>query len=414
MLKKLQRRFIIITFFALATVVFIQLLAVNIINIAQHDNESREILTSIAKSEEPMNVDGYGANDYFRTFINPFWMKSLGPETPYATKYFVITVENNLITNFSSKNISDLSEEEIIDLASSAYRNGDGFDFSGSYRTYCSTDSETGVSTIVFLDYQRNLIDTMKLAGISFLVGIILIFALIIPVVFFAKRAVRPVERSIEKQRQFITDASHELKTPIAIISANAEVLEMCEGENEWLTSIKNQTSRLNTLVKNLVTLSKLEETRNKPSVEQFNLSDTLIDVATPFVTPAKNKDVDFIFDVQEKINLTASESEIRQLISILCDNAVKYVTPGGVIKISLQKKGRSVHLDFYNDCENIEPEKLQKLFDRFYRTDTSRNSTTGGHGIGLSIARVVVERNNGKISAVATKPNSVTFKISF
>ena len=413
MLKRLQHRFIRITFFAVAIVVFAQLLAVNVINIAQRDAECREILTVIMNSDEPKEGEGYGADDYFRAFFNPFGTRRFTAETPYSTKYFVITVENNVITGITKKNVDDLTEDELISLASTVYKNGDGFDFSGNYRTYTQTNSN-GVTTIAFLDYQRELLDTMKLAGITLIVGLILIVILIIPVIFYAKRAIKPVERSIEKQKQFITDASHELKTPIAIISANAEVLEMIEGENEWVESIKNQTVRLNTLVKNLVTLSKLEETRNTPTVEHFNLSDSVIDVATPFVTPANNKGVEFSLDVQDNIMMDASESEIRQLVSILCDNAVKYVTPGGEIKLTVQKKGRNIYLDIFNDCEDIDPAKLEKLFDRFYRTDTSRNSTTGGHGIGLSIAQVVVERNHGKITAVSTKPNTVTFKVRF
>ena len=414
MLKKLRHRFVRITFFALAIVVSVQLLAVNVINILQRDAECREMLSSIVRSEEPDFDVAYQTDDYFRAFLNPFAGKRYSVQTSGSTRYFVVTVVNNVITNVYFKNMSALSDSEILEYVSKSYEYGNGFDFVGNYRMYRVTDESSGVTTIAFLDYQRQVLDTMKLAGITLIVGIILILILILPVVIFAKRAVRPVERSIEKQKQFITDASHELKTPIAIISANAEVLEMCEGENEWVDSIKNQTARLNTLVRNLVTLSKLEETRNTPTKESFCLSDALIDVATPFVTPAKAKGSDIIFDVREQVYMTASESEIRQLIGILCDNAVKYVTPGGIIKITCRKKGRTINLEFFNDCENISPDDLEKLFDRFYRTDKSRNSSGGGHGIGLSIARVVVERNNGEITAVSTKPDSVTFKISF
>ena len=414
MLKKLQRRFVRITFIALLIVFSVQLLAVNVINIIQRDAECREILMQIVSSDNLNDDAGIGADDYFRAFINPFGVRSEKAQTPYSSKYFLVTISNNTITKLSKKNISSLTDQEVIEYASEAYNGENGFAFVGTYRTYKVTDEQTGVTTIAFLDYQRAMLDTMKLAGITFIVGAILILVLIIPVIFFAKKAVKPVERSIEKQKQFITDASHELKTPIAVISANAEVLEMCEGENEWVTSIKNQTARLNTLVKNLVTLSKLEETRNTPEIESFNLSDAVIDAASPFVTPAKNKGVEFVIDVQDNVRLSASESEIRQLVGILCDNAVKYVTPGGTIKVSLQKKGRSINLEVFNDCDNLDPGKLDKLFDRFYRTDNSRNSSTGGHGIGLSIARVVVERNNGTIKAVSNAPGTVTFIVSF
>ena len=224
----------------------------------------------------------------------------------------------------------------------------------------------------------------------------------------------RPVEKSIEKQRQFITDAGHELKTPIAIISADADVLEMCEGENEWVSSIKNQTIRLDGLVKELVTLSKLEEEHEMPKAQLFNLSLAVTETVSSFETLAKANNINFEYDIAKNVMLNGNENEVRQLISILSDNAVKYTTENGTVKISLFKSGKTVNLHMYNDCENIQKEKLDKLFDRFYRADSSRSRETGGYGIGLSIAQVIVERNKGKIKAESTRPNSVTFKITF
>lgn len=413
MLKKLRKRFVRITMLSLMLVLFVQMIAVNAVNILQRDNNCKNILNIIVKQGELNISKPFDTGDYFWNFLNPFRVDREGEETPYATKYFVVTIKGDKIVKFNGKNIYDLSEEQTINYASKALNNGPGYGIVDRYRYYCVQQDDNS-ATIGFVNYERDVKETMKLAGITFIVGVLLIIMLVIPVMYFAKKAVQPVERTIEKQKQFITDASHELKTPIAIISANAEVLEMVQGETEWTTSIKNQTRRLSTLVKNLVTLSKLEETRNTPTIESFNLSDAVLDVAKTFETPAKAKNVEMIFDVQDNIIIRAAESEIRQLVSILCDNAVKYVTEGGQIKVSCKKRGRTINMEFFNDCDNIDSDKLSKLFDRFYRTDKSRNSGTGGHGIGLSIARVVVERNGGTISAVSTKKDSVTFKITF
>lgn len=413
MLKKLRWKFVRITLLSLILVLFMQMFAVNVVNILQRDNNCRNILEIIVKRGELSKADPFAFEDYFLNFINPFRTDKVNAETPYATKYFVLTIKDNKVVSFDGKNIYDLSETQALSLAASAIESGPGFGFVGEYRYYYVID-QAGKSTLGFVNYERDVTETMKLAGITFIVSMIIIVLLILPVMYFAKKAVQPVERTMEKQKQFITDASHELKTPLSIISANAEVLEMCEGENEWTASIKKQTARLSVLVKNLVTLSKLEETRNTPVVESFNISDALFDVAKSFETPAAAKGVEIKYDVQDKVYMRAAESEIRQLFSILCDNAVKYVTDNGIIRISLKKKGRSINLEFYNDCEGIDPDKLSKLFDRFFRMDNSRNSKTGGHGIGLSIAQVVVERNGGKISAESNDNKSVLFRISF
>ncbi len=414
MLKKLQKRFIRIVLLALMVIVSVQLISVNIINIYQRDSDIRNILYLISENDGmfPNGVNDTGG--FINSLLNPFQKVQITIETPYSTRYFVVKLKDNQVTKISTQNIAAVTDEQALEYAAQIYRTAPGFGFLDNYRYYYTKDNATGKAMIVFIDMQRDLQSSMKLASVSFMVGILCIAALIIPVYFLSKRAMKPVEKSIEKQRQFITDAGHELKTPIAIISADADVLEMCEGENEWVTSIKNQTVRLDSLVKNLVTLSKLEEEKAKPDHNRFNLSEAVLDTAMNFETLAKTNDTEFIYEISPDIYLNANESEIRQLISILCDNAVKYTTPGGKIKVSVYKSGKSVVIEMFNDCEDIPQEKLDRLFDRFYRADSSRSRETGGYGIGLSIAQVTVQRNHGEISVFKTKPESITFKIVF
>lgn len=414
MLKKLRHRFLRIAMFALCTIVSVQLFSVNTINILQRDTEIRKILNMISDNGG-IFPDNY-SNDYnyIDKFLNPFQDVHITIETPYSTRYFVVKLQGTRVTSVSTDNIASVTDRMALYYADIVYKNGEGYGFIDQFRYYYTTKADTGESIMVFLDYQDELEATFRLFYLSLLVSLICIFVLAIPIWLLSKKAMKPVEKSIEKQRQFITDASHELKTPIAIISADADVLEMCEGENEWVTSIKNQTIRLDGLVKDLVTLSKLQEEPRTLEKTTFNLSRAVTETVSSFEILAKANGISLTYDAGKNIMMTANENEIRQLISILSDNAVKYTTENGNINLNLYKSGKTINLSMSNDCENISKEKLEKLFDRFYRADSSRSRETGGYGIGLSIAQVIVERNGGKIEAISTKPNSVTFKITF
>ncbi|MDD3174520.1 MAG: HAMP domain-containing sensor histidine kinase, partial [Herbinix sp.] len=213
-------------------------------------------------------------------------------------------------------------------------------------------------------------------------------------------------------QKLFITDAGHEIKTPLAIISANADVLELIGGESEWITSIRNQTVRLDKLVKNLLTLSKLEEDNKKVSFTEFDLSETVARTASPFTTVAETKSKKLFMDIAQGKRLVGDESSIEQLVSTLVDNALKYSDEEGTIKITLSSYKKGIKLEVYNTTEEIDTENLDKLFDRFYRSDSSRSSETGGYGIGLSIAKSIVEAHHGKISVKSEDGRSICFTV--
>lgn len=414
MLKSLRKRFIRIVYMALVLLVSVQIICVNAVNILQKDSEVKDILHIIAENDGviPSNSSTDG---YVSSFLNPFKRVQITIETPYSTRYFVVKLRGNVVTDMSTHNIAAVSDADAFEFASRVYNTGQpGYGFVDTYRYYYTLDSSKGTAMMVFIDVEKDMSSTMKFASISCLIAIVSMILLVFPVFFFSRRAMRPLQRSLEKQRQFITDAGHELKTPIAIISADADVLEMTQGENEWITSIKNQTVRLDRLVKNLVTLSKLEEEKAKPDFTVFDLSAAVKETAENFETLAKANGVEFIYNIAPSVKLRANETEIKQLVSILCDNAVKYTTEHGIIKVSVYKSGKNVCIDMYNDCEDIAEEKLDTLFDRFYRADSSRSRETGGYGIGLSIAQVTVQRNRGTIKAVKTKPCSITFKIKF
>ncbi len=411
MLKRLQRKFVAIAILALFTVVFVELFSVNVVNVYQRDSDSKSLLYLIAQNDGVL--PNTARDDSFGAFWNPFGRTTVTVETPYATRYFVVKLHGNVVTDISTKNIASVSDQTAFEYAAKVYGEEPGYGFLDIYRYYYVKDAATGNAIMVFLDFERELEETFALASISFLVGVIFVILLSFPVYLLTRSALAPVRRSIEQQKQFITDAGHELKTPLAIISADADVLEMCEGENEWVSSIKSQTVRMNTLVRNLVSLSKLDEMASDIEHVEFNISEAVLDTALNFEPMAKSRQLSFTLDVAPDLTLKGNEGEIRQLVSILCDNALKYTNEQGEIKISLYKSGKTLTLDAYNTCDGIEKEKLPHLFDRFYRADPARARETGGYGIGLSIAKAIVERHKGKISASSADGKSILFHIT-
>lgn len=403
----------LIAMFALASLTIVQTIGVNIINMYQRDSDIRAVLKIIAANQGvlPNNFD----EDYdLGSFLNPFGEYHINIQTPYSTRYFVVEMKDNVVTNISTQYAEKVDDKEAFSYASQIYNNEPGFGTVDFYRYYYTVES-SGKAMMVFIDMTRDIAQVAALATISVFVNIITITVLVLLVYWLSKKAMKPVADSIEKQKQFITDASHELKTPLAIISANAEVLEMCDGENEWLTSIRNQTSRMNHLVKNLVELTKLNEMHDTDAHSAFNISSAFLDTVANFETSAAVANKHFSYSAAEDLKYYGNEAEIRQLITILCDNAIKYTDECGHIKLSLYKSGKSIVIESYNTCEYIDPKTVGHLFDRFYRGDASRSreGKTGGYGIGLSIALAIVNRHKGKIRVFTTGTTGITFKIT-
>ena len=402
-----------IAMFALASLVLVQSLAVNAINIYQTDLDIKSILKTIANNGGVLPNSYIETSDRFTNIFNPFGEMHLNIETPYSTRYFVVELNDNLVTKVSTEHIAAVDNTKALEYAHTVYLTGKtGYGTVDVYKYYYTINGDK--SMMIFVDWQRDLAKCLVLAIISGFVSFITISVLALLVYFLSKKAMKPVADSIEKQKQFITDASHELKTPLTIIAANAEVLEMCEGENEWLTSIKNQTTRLSHLVKNLVELTKLNEIHDDKLRSNFNISNALLDTASNFETSAEVSNKNFSYSAADDVIYHGNEAEIRQLITILCDNAIKYTDECGHIKLSLYKSGKNIVIESYNTCEYVDPQNVSRLFDRFYRADSSRvrDTKTGGYGIGLSIAQAIVHRHKGKIKVFTSGTTGITFKI--
>ena len=410
---------------------------------------------------EDMNPADLNENDINENDINENDLKRHGisPESQFDTRYFTVTINSKGdVENIDTSKIASVSSENAAQYAKKLWKSGkkgdgkNGFSESFKYLTV----GEGGSTMYIFLSCQRELstIRTYVLASVGISVfGLAVVFVMIY---FFSGKILKPVSESYEKQKRFITDASHEIKTPLTIIDANTEVIEMMEGENEWTSSTRKQVARLTSLTEKLVFLSRMDEEATKLEMLEFSLSDAILDTAEPFKAIARTKGKKLTIDVTDGILYTGDEKTIRQLVSILLDNAMKYsgcssasfekgninkknlnktnfnktnlnkttqtqndcvttINPAPEIEISLKPSGKNRIITVWNTVDetaNIKKGRQDMLFERFYRTDTSHNSKTGGFGIGLSAAYAIVKAHKGKITAESKDGRSIKFTI--
>ena len=332
-------------------------------------------------------------------------------ETPFETRYFTVTVdENGEVTDCDLDRIAAVDEETAEEYTQTAQQKNKTTGFQGIYR-YRVTETEDGAK-YVFLDCRREISNFRTVLVTTISVSLLGLAAVFVLVVIFSRMVFRPVEESIQKQKRFITDASHELKTPLTIIDANIEVMEMESGESQWTKSTRKQIQRLSGLVQQLVTLSRLDEEKGLEEKCEFNLSEAGSECVQPYESLAQTREKNLTLNIEEDITYTGDERSIRQLAGILMDNAVKYSSENGNITLTLKKKGKKIFLEVYNDADDLPQGKLDVLFERFYRLDSSRNSGTGGSGIGLSMAKAIVQAHKGKITAENKNGRGLTITV--
>ena len=283
-------------------------------------------------------------------------------------------------------------------------------DESGTIENYLYrvTERDDGFKTAVFLNCESKRNEIIWLALISLFACAIGILLALILVSLLSKKAIRPMMENIERQKQFITDASHELKTPLTVISANMDVLSMDIGANEWVQSTQKQVANMRKLVNELVYLSRMDETDSHLEKSVVDLSKAVQDVAAPFEGMAEFNGKNMILHLEDDIKVSGDEAALRRLVSTLCENAVKHAPEDSDIQISLTQTGKSVMLTTENAMkEPLGEEALNHLFDRFYRGDESRSKEeNSGFGIGLSIARAITEKHGGTIKAKIVDSN--------
>ena len=335
------------------------------------------------------------------------------PELPYESRYFsvILDADGNEVSTDTAK-IAAVDSETALSYAQTLVSDSKTKGFYDSYRYLIYTDDEQQTH-VLFLDCGRSLSSFSNFVIIELSVSGVGLVAVFFLIFLLSRRMVRPFIENYEKQRQFVTDAGHEIKTPLTVIEADADILEMDYGESEWISDIRHQTHRLTDLTNRLITLARMEEAQPKMQMIDFPLSDLVEETAHSFQSLALTQNKTFTCEIAPMISCNGDEKALRQLVEILLENALKYSTENGTISLTLSQQNRVAHLSVYNTTEHMERAQLAHLFDRFYRTDKSRNAQTGGYGLGLSIAKAVVTAHRGKITATTADEKSLTITVA-
>ena len=424
MLKVMRRRVILAAMAAFTAVILMVGVLVNVVNYALNTSRADETLNAILSYESgpdsgiprkregiPVPPDGEAPAEPDGGMSPKPFMGLPDQELNYMTRFFVVRIdESGNFTSVFTAFIASINEDEAKQYAERAYASYKEHGYIGEYR-YVKTVSggETIIAFLNTLREQQNMMSLLLLTVVISVVSLIIVFILVF---ILSRRAIRPIANNIKQQKQFITDASHELKTPLTSISTSLDVLVAESGDNEWTDNIKKQTGRMSKLVNELVTLSRLDEETPLPNKEQFSLSNAAWEIVEVYKPQAKGSGKNFDIDIADDINMYGEKSAIQQMLSVLLDNAIRYSDEGGDIRLTVEKKKNKASIEVFNTCDYKEPPDVDRLFDRFYRPDNSRSSATGGTGVGLAIAKAVVETHHGRIKAECPSGKTMTIKI--
>lgn len=388
MIKKLKIRFVATIMIILSLVFLLIIGSINYFNYQSSERQSMALLSALADNDgaippvspgipgsgQPLPPDAFEREKTYSVKVNP------------ATNLF--SVNGNTDTSQASTEILDLANQMLEKNKASGTLNG--------YR-YLTVDKPYG-ELLVFVDQRISNAMADRLLTSSLIIGSITLFVLFFVSLFLANLMVKPVEEAFEKQKRFISDASHELKTPLAVISVNAEVLEGDIGSNKYLSYIQSESTRMNTLVSNLLTLARLDTSKTISAFSVFDLSNAVESIALTFESTAFEEHKKYALKIEAGLSYRGDANKIKQVVAILIDNAIKHADDDGLVETTLKRVGDKIHLEVFNTGAGIPDDQQDKIFQRFYRYDESRSKATGGYGLGLAIAKSIVDEHRGKI----------------
>jgi len=434
MVKQLQKKFIISAMLAVTILLVVLIGGINVFNYLTTSGDNDRLMEMLCYSFEtstkwnadttdntqpPQSINGTQQNtaaDISGSQNNPdFPPQDNGTKPPDdkknngfgrhdknavdSARYAAVAIDKNgNIIRTDVTHISSLTEDEAAAITEALKNNASG---TGTYSGFLYRISETKRAegkVIILLDNGMQISSFFTVLFISIGAGIFGWLMMLLLVILLSRKTIAPVARSIEKQKQFVTNAGHEIKTPLAIILANTDAMELHNGENKWSKNIRAQTLRLSGLMQNLLMLAKMDESSTKLPMCEFDISTAAEDTVGAFIEPAALKGIMIEQDIKKGIRLSGNRDSIVQLMTVLLDNAVKYTESGGVIRAELYGSEKNITLNIANTCEPID--HPEKLFDRFYRVDSARTQKNGGYGIGLSVAQAIAELHKGSITA--------------
>ena len=410
MIYRLQRKFILISTVAVLSVIALVFGVILVLNITSM-NRNMDILAdrvsegggrfpgSLGEMIPPDKIPPRNEQNF--DFITP--------ETPFSTRHFTVFFDKEgKVDQIFIESIYAIDEDTAIEYAKKVMDDGKERGWISNYR-YKAFSSEMGYG-VVFVDgsmSRSTLMQTTMIAGFVLLGCAALVLILIF---LLSKKAVKPIAESYEKQKQFVTDANHELKTPLTLILANLDIAEAELGKNEWLDDIRAEGHRMTELVKQLVALSRMDEEGQPLNVAEVSFGELVTDTVSEFEPLAKDRGKALTASVDKEITYLGDEALLHRLVGILMDNAIKYCDQGGEINVMLHR-GRRIVLTVENTYAAVSELELNRLFDRFYRADKARKFT-GGYGVGLSMAKAIIEKHKGEITAYKKDSTHIGFKV--
>ncbi len=412
MIKLLQKRFVITAMIAISLLIVLLLGAINITNIVIVRNDIDRTLIKLTESPVEHNIPNMPPN---APMPNINFNIQNNENRLLSSPYFLVVLnDTNSIIFTDVSHISSISEDEaklITEKVLSLNATEGKID---GYRYKMSNNPFEIGTTIAFLDASNETYSYIRVMLLSAGVGIVCWTLMLILVIVLSKKAIRPIAENLEKQKEFITNAGHEIKTPLAIIQANTDAMELYGGENKWSKNIKQQVTRLDGLMKNLLFLTRSDENGLTASKVDFSFSKVVYETAESFIEPLSLKDIQLQTSIQEDISINGDKEQITQLVSILLDNALKYTNENGYVALHLSETDNCTHLHIKNTVTELPKLPPERLFERFYRGDSARTQKSGGYGIGLSMAKAICEANGAQISVCYESPQSISFNIQF
>ena len=413
-IRSIRRKFVLIALVAYVLVIFMIGAMVNIYNRVATNGQIRSVLNYLTENggffSDPAEYSQEALTESVSEGME-IALEAFSPEFRYSIRYFsVVFNSKGEIVDEHLSHIARITDGEARLLAADAYSIGRHYGTMGDYFYELSHPDDTTTMTVfVNCSSQLRSNDRFLRSTITIsLAGLLIIFLL---VNLLSYRAIEPELETIRRQKQFVTNASHELKTPLAVIRANTEITEMMEGESEWTQSTMRQVDRLNGLVQNLVMIARAQEREDKSTLAEINASTAVEETVSPYDSLAQQDKKTLVRHIPPGIHWVGDESKIRQLTSLLVDNAFKYCDEEGTITVRLEslKKGKQLRLSVSNSFRDGAGVDFSRFFERFYREDASHNVDRGGYGIGLSIAESICQQTGGSIS-VSWKNDVITF----
>lgn len=402
MIRTLRRRFVLFAMSAVTVLLVILVLAISGFSYWMFDRQSDQMLEALAAGEGGFRPAELPPPAPFAPQMNLDTMLSL--------RYFTVLVDGNgAAVEPNLDRISAVDRETAIEYAQEARRTGARRGRIDSYK-YLVKDGRNG-SLYFFLDISDQQTSCATVAFASAAIAAACWLVVLLFVLLFSGKAVRPVIQSMDRQKQFITNAGHELKTPLSIIQSNNDAAELLLGGNKYSANIRTQVKRMNTLVSHLLTLSKLDEAA-LPAADLCDLSELVTGAVREYGETAAAKNVELRSQIRPGVSVRANREMLAQLVSILLDNAVKYTPPGGEILAALSQNGQRCVLQCENDCAAVKNRDAERLFERFYRGDQARTqeAAASGYGIGLSAARAICESMKGSLRAAYLSETRICF----